>query len=241
MELTTREAAERLGVNQSRVRALVAAGTLDARRVGTQWHIDAASVDRQAAFGRAAVVSRPMTARVAWAAAALADGQDVGWLAASERSRLRKRLAGAGRVELLQRWLTTRSTETLRFRVTEADLAALLDADGVVRTGVSAVNAYGLGLGTGGSGDAYVTREIADRLVRDYFLIEGRSGNLTLRIVDHDFHLQTARVINGDRAAPRLIVGVDLADGLDTRTRSVGRSFVSRVLDENQDRRERTI
>jgi len=234
MELTTRETAERLGVNQSRARALVAAGTLRSRRVGSQWLIDADSVARQALFSEAAATSRAMSTRIAWGAGALADGEDAAWLAASERTRLRKRLRGADNAETLQRWLTARSTRTIRYMVGGGDLEALLNSDGVIRTGVSAADAYALGLGTGGAGDAYVSQNVADRLVRDFYLIEGGSGNLTLRIVDHDFHTTTARRLDGQTVTTRLMVGVDLADDTDTRTRSTGRTLLTRVLDDQK-------
>lgn len=234
MELTTREAAERLNVNQSRVRALVSSGTLDARRMGAQWLVDADSVDRQAALTTAKATSRAMAHRVAWACGDLADGGGAGWLSAGERSRLRKRLRGTASVEVVQKWLSSRSTGTLRFRVGEADLAELVGEEGVVGTGVSSAAAYGLGIGTGGGGDAYVTREVADRLRRDYFLIESASGNLVLRITDGDLHLATARTVDGRRTAPRLIVGVDLADDRDPRTRAAGRALVATVLAEQK-------
>lgn len=232
MELTTREAAQRLRVNQSRVRALVAAGTLRSRRVGGQWLVDADSVDRQALFNEAAATSRAMSTRIAWGAGALADGHKAAWLTASERTRLRKRLRGAPNAETLQRWLSARSSEAVRYKVADSDLEALLNTEGVVRTGVSAADAYALGLGAGGSGDAYVSHRVADRLVRDFYLIEGGSGNLTLRIVDHDFHTTTARRLHGQTVTTRLMVGVDLADDNDTRTRSTGRALLARVLDE---------
>lgn len=234
MEVTTREAAERLRVNQSRVRALVAAGTLEARRVGSQWLIDADSVDRQAALTTAKATGRAMAKRVAWATGDLADGGEAAWLTAAERSRLRKRLREAASTEVLQKWLRSRSSQVTRYRVGEADLDELLRTDGVVATGVSAATDHGLGLGTGGDGDAYVDGDVLDRLVRDYFLIESRSGNLTLRLVEHNLHLLTARETDGLRVTTRLIVGVDLADDRDTRTRSAGRTLLDAVLNEQK-------
>lgn len=233
MELTTREAAERLSVNQSRVRALVSAGALEARRVGSQWVVDADSVDRQAALTSARATSRAMSQRVAWAAADLADGGDAAWLRANERSRLRRRLSTAATsAELVQRWLRHRSDAEIRYRVGERDLDALLGTEGVVRTGVSAAEAYGLGLGTGGSADAYVTAEVEQRLVDEFFLIASRSGNLFLRVVEDGWHQGTARQIGGHTVTARLVVGVDLADDSDVRTQGTGRALIDTVLSE---------
>lgn len=67
MELTTREAAARLGVSQARVRVLINSGGLTARRVGTLWLIDAASVEHQRGLTSAGATSRAMSPRVAWA------------------------------------------------------------------------------------------------------------------------------------------------------------------------------
>lgn len=175
-----------------------------------------------------------MASRVAWAAGHLSDGGKAEWLRAQERSRLRRRLSDATSVEVAQRWLKSRSIRTVRYQVGASDVEALLAVDGVVRTGVSAAAAYDLGLGAGGDGDAYVTAELADRLVRDYFLIEASTGNLTLRLVDHDLHLASGRTIDWQCVSPRLVIGVDLADDYDTRTKRAGRRLLTTVLAEQR-------
>lgn len=229
-----REAAALLGVNQQRVRALVAAGGLDARRIGTQWLIDEQSAIRQARLTEAGATGRPMSTRSAWAVADLADGGEAAWLGDSERSRMRSRLRGVASIETVQRWLGRRSGAAVRYRVGERDLSALVRDGAVVLTGISASDAYGLDLGTGGAGAAYTTRDQATRLVRERYLIESRAGNLTLRLVDHDLHEAAARRIGDHRVAPRLIVGADLADDTDSRTRATGRSLIETVLDERR-------
>lgn len=232
MELTTRQAAERLGVNQSRVRALISSRALAARRAGSQWLVDADSVERQASLTAAKATGRSMSARVAWAAGDLADGGTAAWLSSDERSRLRRRLRGAASADVLQRWLSSRATATRRFRIGEGDVEELLGVADVVRTGLSAVGAYRLGLGTGSAGDAYVTGEIAEQLIKDYFLIEASSGNLTLRVVDHGMHLLTARRIGGLQVATRLMVGADLAGDRSARAKTTGRGLLEAVRDE---------
>lgn len=232
MELTTREAAERLSVNQSRVRALVASGGLSARRVGDRWLVDADSVDKQAALTSAQATGRSMAQRVAWAAADLVDRGGAVWLRANERSRLRQRLSSTGSAEVAQRWLRNRADRVSRYRIGERDLEALLDAGGVVRTGVSAAEAYRLALGTAGTGDAYVTAAVEQRLVDEFFLITSRTGNLTLRVVTDGWHQTTSRRVGEHTVATRLIVGVDLADDTDIRTQSTGRALLTSVLEE---------
>lgn len=236
MELTTREAAAKLGVTQARVRALIAARTLVARRVGNLWLVDADSVDRQAGLTSQGAQGRAMAARVAWAASDLCDGGDAVWLRTDERSRLRARLASVTNLDVVRKWLTSRASGSKRYRVSAEDMTQLLSQDGVVGTGVTAVDAYGLGLSTGGAGEAYVTADLAERLVEDYFLIESRAGNLRLRIVEGDLHLRTARTIDTHRVSTRLIVGVDLADETDSRTQSAGRRLLQDALAEMRDR-----
>lgn len=232
--LTTREAAERLNVNQARVRALIASGTLAAQRFGTQWLLDEESVDRQAALTSAGANGRPMSTAIAWAAGDLADGGQAAWIGASDRSRLRRRLDAVTNVAVVRKWLRSRSEGVTRFRIGEGDIDDLLGAEDVVATGLSAADAYGLGLGTGGSAHAYVSQDIADRLEREFFLIRSAIGNLTLRVTTDELHLQSSRQVGDRLFASRLVVGVDLADDLDARTQSAGRGLIGGVLAERR-------
>lgn len=161
MELTTREAAARLDVSQARVRALINSGGLTARRVGTLWLIDSVSVEHQRGLTTAGANSRAMSPRVAWAAADLADGGTAAWLSATERSRLRRRLSSTTDVDVVRRWMSRCASSIHRYKVGPKDLTALLTDSRVVRTGISAVESYRLGLGTGGDADAYVSSEIS--------------------------------------------------------------------------------
>ncbi len=218
-------------MHPSRVRALIHAGALRARRVGSQWLIDADSLDRHASLIAGHATGRSMSPRIAWATAALIDGRTDG-LIASERYRLRRRLADTDiSVETVQRWLSRRADDVARYRVGERDIPAVVGRDGVVATGVSAASDYRLGLGAGGSGDAYVTSQARYRLVRDYALIPSTRGNLTLRVVDQGWHLATATAGEHHLVAPRLIAGVDLVEDNDARTRSAGRKLISAALD----------
>lgn len=230
MELTTREAAARLGVNTSRVRALIATGRLTARRVGQQWLVDTDSVVAQHSLIAGDARGRSMSQRIGWATAALVDGHYVDWISASERSRIRRRLRTIAGPEVLRRWLSTRADDKRTYRVGAEDLADVLATVDVVATGVSAVTAYGLGLSVTGQGDAYVGRALHDRLLQDQVLIETRQGNLTLRIADQDWHLRTARGEAEATVAPRLIVGADLADDTDARTRQLGFDLLDATL-----------
>jgi excisionase family DNA binding protein len=238
--LTTRQVAHRLGVHPSRVRALISTGRLTATRAGDQWLVDADSVDRHADLIVAGATGRPFAPRTAWAAGALCDGLRNG-LTAAERYRLRNRLAHAGDTsavcETVQRWLSRRAKAMHRYRIGTRDVGALLAADDVLPTGISAADDYGVGLAAGGAADAYVSADTAQRLKTDFYLIDSPQGNLTLRVVDNDT-LATSQMIEHVTgglkftlaAAPRLIAGVDLADDADARTRAAGCALINDAL-----------
>jgi excisionase family DNA binding protein len=232
MDLTTREASSRLGVNVSRVRALIASGGLRARRVGNQWLIDADSVSAQQRLIEGRATGRALSQRTAWATAALIDGHKPEWVSASERARIRRRVLRVASPEVLQRWLTRRADQVHTYRGDVEGMTGLLATPGVVVTGVSATAAYGIGLTVIGHGDAYVSRPVRDMLVRSHSLIETSQGHVTLRVVDHDWHLRTAREDQGHTVAARLAVGVDLADDADVRTRQLGLWFIAAVLED---------
>lgn len=234
-ELSVREAAAYLGVHPSRVRALLNAGTLHGRRVGSQWLINIEDIDRRKALIRGGGRSRAMSTRIAWAAAALADGQRADWISASERTRLRTRLLHHGTAADLpsyQRWLSTRQQGVTRYRLAAPDLPDLLSVTGVVATGLSAARAFGCGLGPGGQADIYVTDTVARSLIKSFFLIASTKGNLTMRVVDGAWHQDTATVLNGQRVTPRLITALDLLDQRDARSTSTGRDLLTTTLHE---------
>ncbi|MCA1712782.1 MAG: helix-turn-helix domain-containing protein [Actinobacteria bacterium] len=230
--MTVTQAAQHLGVNAARVRALVSSGALAGRRIGSQWVVDRGAIERRGQIVGAGGRSRSMSARVAWAAADLLDGGNAAWLATSERARLRSRLAahGAAGWQTYSRWLASRQTSADRYRVGDGDIAAVLAADGVVATGASAASAYGLGLSAAGQAEAYADSATAAGLVDEFFLIRSTSGNLLLRTVDGDWHRRTAAAEQGRATAARLMVAVDLLDADDTRSRSAGRGLLAGLL-----------
>lgn len=172
-----------------------------------------------------------MSARTAWAAGALVDGQDTAWLASSERSRLRSRLLRhSDQVATFRRWLSSRQSSTERVRIAESDIAAILEENGAVATGISAAHVYGLGLSAVGEGDAYVTAAVARRLKTAYFLVGSDRGNLLLRTVDGTWHTDTAAARDGILITTRLMTAVDLLDAADTRSVSAGRELLRDAL-----------
>lgn len=229
-EVTVREAAARLGVDVSRVRQLLTAGTLEGRRLGRQWLVSSSDLDRHQALTRSGVRSRAFSARVAWAAGALLDGRDARWLTKGERSRLVARLAGADGTAIFQRWLRMRHEGVTRYRVGDTDIASLLCEVGVVTTGLSAARHYGQALGAANEAEAYANADVLDRLVRDYVLVASERGNLLLHRANGEWHLRTSAEQDGARVAPRLMTAVDLLDGGDARVNAAGRALLQQAI-----------
>jgi excisionase family DNA binding protein len=230
-ELTVPEAAEHLGVHQSRVRELLHAGTLTGRRIGRHWLIRTDDLDRHRELVRGGATSRAMSTRTAWAAGALLDGQQTGWLASSERSRLKTRLVEHSTETMtFRRWLSARQTGAQRLRIADSDIAALLQERGVVATGISATHSYGLRLSAVGEAEAYVSTDVAKKLTKAYFLIASERGNLLLRTVDGTWHTDTAVQHDGLLVANRLMTSVDLLDSSDARTAAAGNELLHDAL-----------
>lgn len=230
--MTVPEAAEHLGVHPSRVRELLHARTLAGRRVGRQWLIKVDDLDRHRELIRSGATSRSMSARTAWAAGALLDGQHTDWLASSERSRLKSRiLQHREEVATFRRWLSARQARVERFRIGEADIGALLEEEGVVATGISAAGAYGARLSAVGEADAYATASVATALKEKYFLVASDRGNLLLRTVDGTWHTDTAVRRDETSMTTRLMTAIDLLDGTDTRSATAGRVLLRKALE----------
>src|SRR5450755_1913212 len=86
--LSAADAARRLGVHPSRVRALLAAGKLRGFKLGGNWVVEAASIRHRLAGSSAP--GRPLEAANAWGALFLASGDLADWLTPDARWRARK-------------------------------------------------------------------------------------------------------------------------------------------------------
>lgn len=72
----------------------------------------------------------------------------------------------------------------------------------IVRTGITAVESYRLGLGTGGAADVYVSGEDLGQLINGYVLLSSSRGNLTVRVDDGRLSRAAARMIDGRLVCP---------------------------------------
>ena len=127
MEVSVGQAADALGVTPSRVRQLIAAHRVRARKVGREWLVDGASLPDAPRLGR------PMSRAVAWAFlnGRQPDNPQEAW---RYRQRLRRLTVAPEPERLLASWVASRG-DRLLFVANEP--AAVLADPRVVRSGVS--------------------------------------------------------------------------------------------------------
>jgi len=95
VDIGVREAADKLGVDQSRVRQLLRSHDLAGRQVGREWLVSADDVARLAS--RPSLPGRPLAPARAWGLLDLLDGGGAPWLSPVARSQVRqlgRRLSG---------------------------------------------------------------------------------------------------------------------------------------------------
>ena len=214
--LSVSDFAAAAGISVARARQLAAGGQVRAEKVGSQWVIADGEVNRWKALP-----SRPMSERVAWAAAAMADGLPVDWLKSSERSRLRRRLGSlvesSDPVAQVQAWMRSRGEASWW----HADVESLPGvAERVRLSGVAYPDA---GLSSGGLVEGYVLPDEVKPLVDEFWLVpaEPGAGEVLLR----------ASSFVRDRV-PRLMVAADLADHARSREVAVAERIIREVLEE---------
>jgi excisionase family DNA binding protein len=210
------EAAEELRVSPRRVRQMLADGVLAGERVGRAWVLEREQVRRAA--GLRPEVGRPWNPASAWAVLALADGEEVN-LSPVDRARARQRLA-LGLDQLVGR-LAARC-ERRRFYAHPGVLDRL--ADSGVRAGISAAAHHAADLVVGEGVEVYVRAGDLDRLI-DRFRLDDQAPrpNTLLRIVPDD-----AWPFEPDqRHAGRPVVGVDLLESEDARSRRAGAELLA--------------
>ncbi len=196
--LSTPEAAERLGVNERRVRQLIELDRLPAEKVGRQWIIDSRDVDEMRATDRPA--GRPYSSRNAWALLILAAGREPGWLSNFERMRLRGVLESQGIARLLPR--LSRRSEVREWYI-HPSLLERLSAD--ARTVV----------GGAGAVDSLIDESLievylpssAERQIQAEFFVESGADrpNVIARLIDGPWPFEP-----GQQDADPVVAAVDL-------------------------------
>jgi len=222
MQLSTVEAAWRLGVSDRQVRRLVQRGELPASRIAGRLVLDSVDVDRRVA--RTPDRGRPFAPRTAWGALWEISGERVSWLHSSEGSRLRRWLRHATPETLA---LATRERAIVeRYRVLPRYLDELAGSTGVIRGGVSAADEVSADIVSIGAAELYCSEQTRRRLVADYGLTESREPNVIIRVPLVEFSL----LDHGRTAMPAGVIAIDLLDADDIRTRRAGQQIAEQLL-----------
>jgi excisionase family DNA binding protein len=224
--LAVSEAANLLGIHEARVRALIAAGELEAVKVGGRWLLDEDGIARRKREG--SHPGRPFEAHNAWALILLASGGEPAGTPPSVRWRLRQLLSHEGLSGLRQRM--RRRGEARRFVAHAGELRYLADDPELVPSGISAARAHGLDLSAGDEVDAYVSADSLSRVVQEHALVSAGRGeaNVVLRVVP-----AAAWVLGGQPFAPHAAVALDLAENPDPRSARAGAAAL-RSLDKQR-------
>lgn len=218
MAFSTKDAAERMGINVARVRALIDAKVLVAEKIGGRWLVDEASVREQ--IHR--INGRPYSAKRAWGLLSLASGRHAPWLSHSDRSKLRKRMNDSTIREMAPR-LRTRAEHHL-FSAHSSELKRLLKDRRLVLTGPNAAEHHGLDLIVNDYLDAYIKASNLQSLTAKYFLERQRQGNICLRVIGEPWPFEKNELF-----APRLVVALDLFTSKDQRFQRAGANMLSEM------------
>lgn len=196
MEIAVKDVAAQLGVSERRVRQLVAAGALPARRVAGRLLVDEAGIPRSRPM------ARPMSPRIAWAFIALLSRAPVTGISDRELARLegkcRTLLASPQPAVLLRSWLRSRA-QLVRLAVSPSDVEGLLEDPRIAPSGISDARSE---MSAGREAEAYVRPGDVEQLMADHLMAAVNPANVWLHVVDRPVA----------RPAPIGLVIADLAD-----------------------------
>ncbi len=220
MEVSVRQAAERLSISPQRVRVLAAKGRIPARKVGRDWVVDLARLGLHefGARGR----GRPLSARSCWAILDLLDGRQPVGLSRSELLRARTRaeaLADSAPGALSAR------AEVHRLVAHRGLTERLANDRRIVLSGVSAAAAHRARLTALGALEGYVQDDDLAALIHEYALAQPSGGvgaNVLLRVPVPRWPFEAS-----ERIASRPVVAVDLIDAGDERSIRAGRRLLA--------------
>ncbi|MCL2455022.1 MAG: helix-turn-helix domain-containing protein [Micrococcales bacterium] len=210
MEITVPEAADVLGLSARRVRQLIGAGRLRARRVGRQWLVDGASLPTTPRR------SRPMSVSVAWAFLMGVEPADP---QAARRWRQRRRqLADDPEPEsLLASWVASRGE---RLELAGRELGAVVADPRLAPSGMSDSRA---GLSAADLAEGWVSASDLDGFCRDHLLLPATAAPSVV------VHVEPVTVAVS-APVPLLLLAADLADHHQPRPTARARDLISQAL-----------
>ena len=228
--ITVAAAAARLNLTTVAVRKLLARRALVGTRVGRDWAVEAASVERRLRLSPPA--GRPLAQAMCWTIILELSGStpasSVPMWRANNRARARRWLGEhplpAHAASLRQR------AQPERFRAHPSQLSRLLAHEHLLPTGLSAGQTVGLAGASGEQAELYAPVGARDGLVRRHGLFEG-AGNVLIRWVNADLwdgmadNLGPANTRRDQpEPAPRIAVLLDLLESDDPRARREARA-----------------
>ncbi len=211
--LSSVEAAARLGVAPSRLRALAGAGRLEGQKVGRDWLFAADELNRWARRRRA--VGRPLSPGSALGLLFEISGERAAWLDRVSRWKVLHAQASSDLDLLVAR--AAHRAERMERRAHPSDLARIAAEPGVVRGGLSALTDYGIDLVAPGVVELYLERARVGDLLRGYALMPSNEPNVILHVVDLPTALQDREVM------PIGVVIVDLLESGEPRAEAAAR------------------
>jgi hypothetical protein len=214
------EAAKRLGLAESRVRALAQQGRLPAQRVAGRWLLDAnLLID----FGRAERKrGRPYDASRALGLLFLLSGEDAPWLSSYDAWRLRHRARRADIRKLLPR--LAKRAAVRHFQAPNAVLEKVASDPAFIRSGVSAASDYDADISAPHVVEGYYPKLRADQLAYRYALEAVPEARANLIIHGLDQPVAVKRDV-----MPLAVVAADLIESRDSRTRRAGEKLLLRL------------
>lgn len=222
------EAAGRLALSAAKLRELIHAGEVSARRQADRWVVPVSELRRFEGLPRPE--GRPFSPGAAWAMLGMLCGHPVE-LSASRRSQLRRSLLDRDIDELAGR-LRRRASRRLKFAHPDR-LADLADDERTVLTGWAGAEQAGASLLSGRDEptEVYVHQPHLDALVSDYGLVEPvEVANVVIRGVADRLPIPRER---GVAASP--VLGLDLLESGDPRGRHAGRAMFAEAVERFRD------
>jgi len=228
--LSVPEASAQLGVNQSRVRALLASGQLAGDKLGGRWVVSQDGVHARLRLPKGH--GRQLRPANAWSALALASGHEERLGERRDWQRMLQLLDDRGIEGLLPRLRDRAAVQ--RFYCHPGVLDRLAEADALLLSGVSAAGTYELGLVAGEEVDAYVPHDAATAVAKRFGLEPRDAGaNVVLRVLPRNVGAPARGPV-----APLAAVAVDLAEQTEARAARVGHEILRRL---DRERRWRVL
>jgi hypothetical protein len=221
------DAARELDLDPSRVRSLIADGSLRADKVAGRWLVHWESV--VARRREPMPPGRPMAAHNAWALLLAASGEPFPeGLDPATRWRLRQALQHQGLVAIRGR--LERRAQIQRYWALPGELRRLRNSKSISLTGSSA--AKKLGLAAPDTIDAYLSADHLTNVIAEHGLQQARGvgeDNVILRAVPVD-----AWRLGGRESAPIAAVALDLSFYPDSRSARTGHELLAKLDSELQ-------